>query len=80
MHSSRRDPPPPYIHGLHAPLDYVPTAPVHKPRRAVRRGLYAAASAATALAIGMFLPFAVIAFIALGGGWWAFCRFMADRD
>ncbi|UYE95833.1 hypothetical protein KNLIENLN_00020 [Sinorhizobium phage NV1.1.1] len=62
------------------PLDYVPTAPVHKPRRALRRSAYAAASAATALAIGMFLPFAVIAFIALGGGWWAFCRFMADRD
>ncbi|RVI59932.1 hypothetical protein [Sinorhizobium meliloti] len=62
------------------PLDYVPTAPVHKPRRGIKRGLYAAASAATAIAIGMFLPFAVIAFIALGGGWWAFCRFMADRD
>ncbi|UYE95787.1 hypothetical protein HAAEEKHM_00067 [Sinorhizobium phage AP-16-3] len=74
--SPRRPDPPLYA----PPLDYVPTAPVHKPRRAVRRGLYAAASAATALAIGMFLPFAVIAAIALGGGWWAFCRFMADRD
>lgn len=72
----RRPDPPLYA----PPLDYVPTAPVYKPRRAVRRGLYAAASAATALAIGMFLPFAVIAALVLGGSWWAFCRFMAHRD
>lgn len=76
MHSSRHHPPP-YIHGLHAPLDYVPTAPVHKPRRALRRSAYAGLAAFVSLAIGMFLPFAVIAAIALGGGWWAFCRFMA---
>lgn len=48
------------------PLDYVPTAPVHKPRRAVRRSIRAGIYAATALAIGFFAPVAVAALAGLG--------------
>ena len=51
---------------LSAPLDYVPTAPVHKPRRALRRSLRAAIYAATALTIAFFAPVAVAALAGLG--------------
>jgi hypothetical protein len=70
----RPDPP------LHSPpLDYVPTAPVYKPRRALRRSLKAGAAAFTALAVGFFAPVAVLVMIGLAFGWWAFCEMMARR-
>lgn len=49
-----------------APLDYVPTTPVHKPRRAVHRSLRAGIYAATALTIAFFAPVAVAALAGLG--------------
>lgn len=48
------------------PLDYVPTAPVYKPRRALRRSIRAAGCAFVALAVAFFAPVAVFALAALG--------------
>lgn len=48
------------------PLDYVPTTPVHKPRRAVRRGIRAGACAVTALAVAFFYPIAMFSLAAVG--------------
>lgn len=56
-------PRPPY---QHPPLDYVPTAPVHKPRRAVRRSIRAGACAVTALAVAFFYPIAMFSLAAVG--------------
>lgn len=59
---------------LSAPLDYVPTAPVHKPRRALRRATKAGLCAAAALAAGFFAPFVMAAGIGIVVAWLAFCR------
>lgn len=56
------------------PLDYVPTAPVHKPRRAVRRAVRAGLCAAAALTAGFFAPFMMLAGVAIVVAWLTFCR------
>lgn len=48
------------------PLDYVPTAPVHKPRRALHRAVRASLYAVTALVIAFFAPIAIAALAGLG--------------
>ena len=62
------------------PLDYVPTAPVYKPRRALRRSLRAALCGGVAGLVAFFAPVAVLVMIGLAVGWAVFCDLMARRN